>query len=58
MQADNTQSQPLPTPRTQASPVANSRIALWPSDIVQPTPQSDQTDTRDLDQRVRESGEW
>jgi hypothetical protein len=60
MSINPTHSQPLATDENPAASVSNSRFAFWPEHIAQPVWSRDQadTDTRDLDQRVRESGEW
>jgi len=60
MSINPTQSPPLATEENPATAVSNSRFAFWPEHIAQPVWSTEQADTdaRDLDQRVRESGEW
>jgi hypothetical protein len=62
MSINPTNSQPLASEENPAASVSNSRFAFWPEHIAQPVWGRDQTDTdtdtRDIDQRVRESGEW
>jgi len=55
---DNQPVHPSRAPALTPAPVANSRIAFWSTLLGQPIPRSDQVDLRELDQRVRESGEW
>lgn len=55
--------QPAPTPQAPAQrhpvvPVAYSRFALWQPHSPRIEPRAQPAEPLDLDQRVRQSGEW
>ncbi len=60
MQFKPNQPEPVIAPqKPQASAlIVSSRFAFWQPRVVQAAPRWDEADQRDLDQRVRESGEW
>ncbi|MBX3585995.1 MAG: hypothetical protein AB7I35_17970 [Ramlibacter sp.] len=47
-----------PARRAPVAPRTQARFALWPSRGVTPAARPAPVDLRDLDQRVRETGEW